>query len=959
LVALQVVDGNKNDDIVGTKGDGDNIEKACFFQSLEDIEPQPITDISSSVADNESLALFNSELLELLSFSDIDPISVRDSVPLDDKDSADKFNLILPDQIEKQTDNQVGGAQNTTIVKTGVAVDPLPNIEIDFKVDPLLVNSDSIFRTFDSVKEETDSAAVDIGKENGEVNDVNIIALDERECNLENTELLKKSFSFKNNSSSQFDYLPQQDHPNEVELLQEPVIEEFPIDIDLETEELYKELTKMSLNEKIRSFNAFPEESDNGIHATAENAVKTRAGDNNKSVSNNNQRKEKPKVEDKKVTTMDLLLGPNLNNDVPLGSDGLPFLPVCQPCTPEDYDAISNNKNTIFGGSLDGSLPPTISEDKPWEPESGPVERDREQLIQDLRALYMASAAVNPDDLPPLDYSDPLLRVFLAQNEISEQFAQQLRYQEQQEEQLAQQLQYQQQQEAYEKEWKNIRHWANAFGVKLDNINYNDVEERKITPAKDTSKQGFGHKEMIFDVSFSDDGKYVATASQDATIGIWEVATNRLLSSLKGHDKNYECLRVDWANREWAQDILDRSALFANLVASAGADGVVKLWACPDKEDFDKEGRRVIGNEWKCEYTLDHANLQSLGSNDIKRSKEDEDDDKVDSKGDKPQVYSLQFIDHWNIFSEKLREQQCSRHSRQDVDPRNYNNNQKNSFFMTSSDEFIHLWELEYHALDKQLKLDDHKIRILQDKLKLKEVMSLHFGPLDQYSYGVTACSITGTGMRLPPPPARHSKENNDKIAFGGERNPDNRIFVFDAAYCPGSGLLGVALADGSLRLVNGRGSCISVIHLPGNQSHLTSFCWDKSGSRLATCVASGHLVTWSLDAESHQFGNYNTIATCTAIIEGGHQSGRPLFGSCYCGEDENLLLSWGVDGRICMWHSQAQGNIYDPIAVLRNDSGYPIYAIDVSPSGDSVVVGGGGDGGFIGVPVHFYNIPQ
>ena len=98
---------------------------------------------------------------------------------------------------------------------------------------------------------------------------------------------------------------------------------------------------------------------------------------------------------------------------------------------------------------------------------------------------------------------------------------------------------------------------------------------------------------------------------------------------------------------------------------------------------------------------------------------------------------------------------------------------------MTSSDEFVHFWEVECHAFDKQMKLDDHKIRILQDQMKIKEVMSLHFGLLDEYGYGVTACSVTGKGMKLPPPPSKRKQEKDEKIFFGGERNPENTIFVF------------------------------------------------------------------------------------------------------------------------------------------------------------------------------------
>ena len=125
----------------------------------------------------------------------------------------------------------------------------------------------------------------------------------------------------------------------------------------------------------------------------------------------------------------------------------------------------------------------------------------------------------------------------------------------------------------------------------------------------------------------------------------------------------------------------------------------------------------------------------------------------------------------------------------------------------------------------------------------------------------------------------------------------------------------------------------------------------------MATCVATGHLITWALDAESHQTGNHNTVATCTAIMEGGHQAGRPLFGSRFCGENDELLVSWGVDGKLCVWGSHSQGNVYRPIANLKDDSKYPIYALDISSS--NVAIGGGSDGGFIGTPLFLAKFPE
>ena len=55
-----------------------------------------------------------------------------------------------------------------------------------------------------------------------------------------------------------------------------------------------------------------------------------------------------------------------------------------------------------------------------------------------------------------------------------------------------------------------------------------------------------GHQETIYGLQFSPCGTYMASASQDATIRVWDVATHRLLQTLTGHSKESECLRVAW-----------------------------------------------------------------------------------------------------------------------------------------------------------------------------------------------------------------------------------------------------------------------------------------------------------------------------------------------------------------------------------------------------------------------------
>mmetsp|Transcript_28501 Transcript_28501/g.34781 ORF Transcript_28501/g.34781 Transcript_28501/m.34781 type:complete len:123 (-) Transcript_28501:172-540(-) len=109
---------------------------------------------------------------------------------------------------------------------------------------------------------------------------------------------------------------------------------------------------------------------------------------------------------------------------------------------------------------------------------------------------------------------------------------------------------------------------------------------------------------------------------------------------------------------------------------------------------------------------------------------------------------------------------------------------------------------------------------------------------------------------------------------------------------------------------------------------------------------------------------------------------GRPLFGVKYLGGDnQDLLLSWGIDGRVCLWESWSLGQIHEPLAILVSRSDYPIYAVDVieeelsrsknlaktEEAGQDdvaaralttrIAVGGGRDGGFIGIPVYLYDV--
>ncbi len=72
-----------------------------------------------------------------------------------------------------------------------------------------------------------------------------------------------------------------------------------------------------------------------------------------------------------------------------------------------------------------------------------------------------------------------------------------------------------------------------------------------------------GSRGMVEDVAFSPDGKTLALASREASVQLWEVATGKLLETLKGHPSSVNAVAFSPDGR---------------TLASGGADQTVRLW---------------------------------------------------------------------------------------------------------------------------------------------------------------------------------------------------------------------------------------------------------------------------------------------------------------------------------------------------------------------------------------------
>src|SRR5580704_11477978 len=83
-----------------------------------------------------------------------------------------------------------------------------------------------------------------------------------------------------------------------------------------------------------------------------------------------------------------------------------------------------------------------------------------------------------------------------------------------------------------------------------------------------------GHTDLVYAVSWSPDGKTLATAGFDNTVRLWDAASRKQIRQYEGHTKIVMAVAISPDGRQ---------------ILSAGNDNTAKLWDYPSADALEKE----------------------------------------------------------------------------------------------------------------------------------------------------------------------------------------------------------------------------------------------------------------------------------------------------------------------------------------------------------------------------------
>ncbi|MBW4670291.1 MAG: CHAT domain-containing protein [Cyanomargarita calcarea GSE-NOS-MK-12-04C] len=444
------------------------------------------------------------------------------------------------------------------------------------------------------------------------------------------------------------------------------------------------------------------------------------------------------------------------------------------------------------------------------------------------------------------------------------------------------------------------------------------------------------HKDEVTDVSFSPDGKIIATASKDKTVKLWSL-DGAQIQTLKGH-------------KDWVRSV--RFSSTGKTIATASWDGTVKLWTTEGKlmttltghntkvysVSFSPDGKTIASADAK-----GYVKVWTLEGKFIKTFK----------AHDQP-VLSLSFSPDGNTLATASQDKTVKLWSRNEKLLRTLTGHKdwvwsvsfspdSQKIATASRDETGKLWSIEGKEI-KTLKDDknsvtsvsfspdgkqivtvgaDQTIKIWDESgQKLQTLMSGH-------KDWIWSVSFSPDGKMM----ATASKDGTAKLwQLKGKKHyiqQAHNVAIYCVSFSPDEKEYATASKDKTVKLWKRSGELIKTLKLDNssNDTWFTHISFSPNGQRIATATQDGTVILWNRQGEK--------IKTFQ-----GHN--KKWIWQVSFSPDGNTLATAGHDGIVKFWN--LDGKLIQSIKAHtkgKNEDGEGANSVSFSPDGKIIATAG------------------
>ncbi|MBR8833748.1 MAG: CHAT domain-containing protein [Stigonema ocellatum SAG 48.90 = DSM 106950] len=437
------------------------------------------------------------------------------------------------------------------------------------------------------------------------------------------------------------------------------------------------------------------------------------------------------------------------------------------------------------------------------------------------------------------------------------------------------------------------------------------------------------HKNEVSDVSFSPDGKKIATASRDNTVIIWG-ADGTQIQTLKGH-------------QDWVRSV--RFSSTGKIIATASWDGTVKLWTVEGKLITTLTGHNTkldcvsFSPDGKTIATGDAEGYIRLWTSEGKFIRT--------FRGHKGEIFSLSFSPDSKTLATASADKTVKLWS------------QDGKELQTLAGEHGHkdwVWSVTFRPDGKKIATASK-----DETVKIWSIDGKEIKTLDTHTNSVTSVSFSPDGKLI----ATASADKTVKIwSESGEQLQTlkgHQNWIWSVSFSPNSKMIATASKDGTVKLwqIKGKkhqihqahnGAIYSVNFSPDGNSYATASkdktvkIWQRSGE-LITTFKSNTNTTWFTHANFSPDGQIIATVTNDGMVTLWNRKGEKIkdfpnhkqkwVWQVSFSPDSKTLATAGYDGTVKFW------NLNGDLLQTINAHEEGVNSVSFSPDGKIIATAG------------------